>query len=139
MDGLSIRAYNGGVVHSLKRLWSALARLPGCKVRRVERRRETRLPAHGSARIRWDVKGTEHCEVVSLLGVSARGFSFRTAQPLSPEQKILVEVEEQEFEAVIRHNAPEGQEFIIGAQILSEQPSAAVAALAGEQYQKFYR
>jgi hypothetical protein len=87
---------------------------------RLERRSESRLPAHGPARIHWRVEGEGvRGNAVDLLGISSRGLSFRSYRSLALEQKILVQPDGQEFEAVVRHSAPDGREFIIGAAILS--------------------
>jgi hypothetical protein len=95
-------------------------------MRRVERRRESRLPAHAAASIRWDVDGEcERIEAVNLLESSERGLSFRSREPLAAGQKILVEIEQQKFEAVVRHTAPDGQAFITGAEITSVRSRAA--------------
>jgi hypothetical protein len=117
------------VEYSFKHLWQTLARFQVCNLRRVERRRDSRLPAHGNARIHWDADGAcVRSEVVSLLGASERGFSFRSTEPFAPGQKMLIEVDQQEFEVVVRHSAPDGREFIIGAEIASTRPSPAGAA-----------
>jgi hypothetical protein len=109
---------------SLKSLWEVVASLGRGK--RVDRRSEPRLPAHGLVSIRPDVEGAP-AEPVSLLGISEHGFSFRAAHPIAPEQKIVAEPQEGAFEvfatleAVVRHLEPDGQEYVIGAEIITSQ------------------
>jgi hypothetical protein len=104
----------------MKSLWQTLAGFRAHAPEHVERRGESRLPAHGLAHIRWEVAGRgEREDAINLVGVSSRGFSFRTSQDLALGQKILVHAEEQEFRAVVRHTEPDGHEFIIGVEVLS--------------------
>jgi hypothetical protein len=114
------RGYNlyGVEYSSLKSLWQALT--SSGQEQRGERRRESRLPAHGLARIHWDVEGEgKRTEEVNLLGFSEHGCSFRTAEPLAIGQRILVEGAHGMFVAVVRHSAPDGHEYIIGTEVLS--------------------
>jgi len=107
---------------SLKTLWEVVASFGRGK--RVDRRTESRLPAHGLVSIRRDIAGAT-AEPVSLLGISEHGFSFRSALLIAPEQKIVAEPQKsafeafESFEAVVRHVEPDGQEFVIGAEILA--------------------
>jgi hypothetical protein len=110
---------------SLKNLWQVVASFGRGETggRRDERRRESRLPAHGLALIHWEAAGEgRRTETVSLLGFSEHGCSFRTSQSLALDLKILVQATDEAFtavEAVVRHSAPEGDEFIVGAEIVS--------------------
>ncbi len=113
--------------HSLNHLWQSFFGSWGTSPQPVSRRNETRLPAHGAAVVRRDIKGSE-ADAVNLLGVSENGLSFRSELSLAPEQKILVEVGEQQLEAVVRHSAPDGAAFIIGAEIVSGQLEPSPAA-----------
>jgi hypothetical protein len=107
---------------SLKSLWEVVAGLGRGK--RVDRRSEARLPAHGLVSIRRAVDGAS-TEPVSLLGISEHGFSFRAAHPLAPDQKIVAEPQQGSYEAfealeaIVRHVEPDGEEFVIGAEILT--------------------
>jgi hypothetical protein len=119
---------------SLKNLWQVVASfgrgLPGG--RRNERRRESRLPAHGLALIHWEVAGEERrTETVSLLGCSEHGCSFRTSESLAPDLKILVQPTDEAFQtqqAIVRHSAPDGDEFLVGAEILPRDGESAERA-----------
>jgi hypothetical protein len=109
----------------MKSLLQTLAGFRLRKPERLERRSETRLPAHGLAYIRWEVDGEGALrDAVNMLGVSSWGLSFRTARDFALGQKIRVQLEEQEFHAVVRYSAPDGCEFIIGVEIHSrdEEP-----------------
>lgn len=106
---------------SLKNLWQAVANFRR-EQREEERRRESRLPAHGIACIYWEVEGGSwRSEKVSLLGISEHGCSFRTREALALDQKILIEGGKTlgAIEAVVRHSEPDGHEYIIGTKILS--------------------
>ncbi len=106
---------------SLKNLWHAVARFR--REQPEERRRESRLPAHGLVRIYWEVEGkTRREDRVSLLGISEHGCSFRTGEALVQDQKIFVDGANEAlapFEAVVRHVEPDGREYIVGAEIIS--------------------
>ncbi len=101
----------------MKRLLDTFAVL-GRRQQQPECRSENRLPAHGVATVRLDLSGAEP-ETVNLLGISEHGVSFRSALSIAPEQAITVEAGEDTLEAVVRHAYPDGQEFVIGAEIRS--------------------
>lgn len=105
------------MLYSMKRLWEMFAVL-GRRQQHAECRTENRLPAHGVATIRRMVSGAEP-ETVSLLGVSEHGLSFRSDLSIAAEQAITVETGADTLEAIVRHAYPDGQEFVVGAEICS--------------------
>jgi hypothetical protein len=116
---------------SLKNLWQAVAKFRRDQREeryREERRRESRLPAHGLARVHWDAEGVgKHIDVVGLLGISDSGCSFRTSQQLAPHQQIIIEGTQtalEPVEAIVRHSTPYGHEYIVGAEIISRDGKA---------------
>jgi hypothetical protein len=117
---------------SLQNLWNTLTGRGDEKIKAEERRSETRLPVHGPVVVRREVEGAEG-EAVGLVGISERGFSFRAASEFPPEQRILVENSEEQFEAVVRHCQAEGDGFIVGAEIPSRdsRPLEAQEATTG--------
>lgn len=104
---------------SLKNLWHAVTSFR--REQKEERRRESRLPAHGLTRIRWeDERQGSRTEMASLLGTSEHGCSFRTPERFAINQKILVEAidEGTAVDAVVRHCESDGSEYIVGAEFI---------------------
>lgn len=102
----------------LKNLWEVVSGWGRDKDKPAERRSEIRLPIHGRLVVRRDVDG-EQGQAVNLLGISEHGMSFRCAAAIASEQKIVIEAEDRQFEAVVRHCEPDGEGFLIGAENLS--------------------
>ena len=130
---------------SVRGLWEVVASFG--RGMRVERRSETRLPAHGVVIIRQNVEEIRWAkrskgmtvsepviaEIATLLDISTHGFSFRVARPLALEQKFLAGPEGDEcFEAVVRHVEPDGEEYIIGAEFLSRDEQSEQRGRGGQ-------
>lgn len=97
-----------------KNLWEILSGRGDDKEKPVDRRSEMRLPVYDSIIVRRE---GANGEPVALLGISENGFSFRAKSEYRPDQRIVVEASEKEFEAVVRHCTAEGDDFIVGAAI----------------------
>ena len=123
--------YNGRTM-SLNSLWEALSGRGADQDKPADRRSEMRLPAEGALMVRRQVEGAE-AEAVSLVGISEHGFSFRSASQLSPAEKILVEVNNEKFEAVARHCTSAGDGYIVGAEILPRRPPGDAESQAADE------
>lgn len=123
-------------MESLRSLWDVVT--GSRRDKPVDRRTEMRLPAHGLVSIRRDFEGAEP-EPVSLIGISERGFSFRAASSIPVGQRVLAEPQACAFEvfrpleAVVRHVEPDGEDFVVGAEVVSPPAETANSAPEGPE------
>lgn len=117
--------------------WNPLARLRKAfrqgpaKPKHEERRRDSRLPAHGPVTLVRQIDGSQRRERVDLIGMSEHGLSFRSVSQLAMNETVrITDQSSAGYEAIVRHCRPDADAYTVGVQVVRVLPDDSDSAPA---------